>query len=132
MRGSLSVMLYGIAADGVTLLHAAFIAFVVGGGLLVWRWPRAAWLHLPAAAWGALVELMAWPCPLTPLENALRRAAGEVGYPGSFVEHWIAPVIYPAGLTTPTQLQLGLLVIAVNAVVYAVALAKRRPPRGRQ
>lgn len=122
-------MLYGIAADAVTLLHAAFIAFVVAGGLLVCRWPRAAWLHLPAAAWGALVEFMAWPCPLTPLENALRRAAGEVGYAGSFVEHWIAPVIYPADLAPPTQAQLGLLVIVVNAAVYAAALAKRRPPR---
>jgi hypothetical protein len=122
-------MLYGIAADAVTLLHAAFIAFVVGGGLLVWRWPRTAWLHLPAAAWGALVEFMAWPCPLTPLENALRGAAGEVGYAGSFVEHWIAPVIYPAGLAPPTQVQLGLLVILVNAAVYALVLTKGRPPR---
>ncbi len=125
-------MLYAVSADAVALLHAAFIVLALAGGLLAWRWPRAAWLHLPAAAWAALVELMAWPCPLTPLENALRRAAGEEGYAGSFVERWLVPWIYPPDLAPPTQVQLGLLVIAVNAAVYAFALVKRRRPRGRE
>ncbi len=117
-------MLYGVGADAVTLLHAVFIAFVVAGGLLVWRWPRVAWLHLPAAAWGALVELMAWSCPLTPLEDALRRAAGEAGYTDGFVERWIVPAIYPAGLAPPTQLELGVFVIGVNLLLYACVQAR--------
>lgn len=117
-------------ADLVVVAHLGFVAFALAGGLLALRWRRIVWLHLPAAVWAVLVEWMGWICPLTPLENALRRAAGEVGYAGSFVEHWLAPVIYPAGLAPPTQVQLGLLVIVVNAGVYAFVLAKRRPPRG--
>ena len=74
-----------LAADAVLVVHLAFVAFVVAGGFAALRWPRIAWIHLPAACWGVLVEWLAWPCPLTPLEIALRRSAGEAGYGGGFV-----------------------------------------------
>jgi hypothetical protein len=95
-----------------------FVLFVVLGGLLVLRWPRLAWLHLPAAVWGALIEFAGWICPLTPLENRLRRAGGTAGYAGGFVEHYLLPVLYPVGLTRGVQYVLGAGVVLVNAAVY--------------
>jgi hypothetical protein len=111
-------MLLRLAADALVLLHLAFILFVLCGGLLLLRWPRLAWLHLPAVAWGATVELFHLLCPLTPWENQLRRAAGQAGYDGGFVEHYLIPLIYPAGLTPQIQLWLGGVVLLVNGVVY--------------
>ncbi|MDD0842761.1 DUF2784 domain-containing protein [Pseudomonas sp. Gutcm_11s] len=117
-------MLLRLAADAVVLVHLLFILFVLGGGLLVLRWPRLALLHLPAAAWGVAVELLHLYCPLTPLENQLRRAAGEAGYAGGFVEHYLIPLIYPAGLTPQIQLWLGALVLVVNLLVYGWLLLR--------
>lgn len=111
-------MIYSALADVVLVLHFGFILFVVLGGLLALRWPRAALLHLPTAAWGFLIELFGWICPLTPLENSLRRAAGEAGYSGGFIEHYLLPVIYPGGLTREIQLGLAAAVVAINLVVY--------------
>lgn len=105
-------------ADATMLAHFAFIAFVVLGGLLALRWPRITWVHLPAAAWGVLIELRGWICPLTPLENYFRRRGGESGYSGGFIERYLEPVIYPPGLSPPTQLGLAALVLLVNAGVY--------------
>jgi hypothetical protein len=73
-----------------------------------------------------LIELRGWICPLTPLENSLRASAGQAGYAGGFIEHYLLPVLYPAGLTGGIQLVLGALVIAVNAVVYAMLLRRWR------
>ncbi|MEM5431622.1 DUF2784 domain-containing protein [Cupriavidus oxalaticus] len=111
-------------ADLVVIVHGLFIVFVVAGGLLVLRWPRLAWVHLPAAAWGVMIEWSGWICPLTPLENALRRAAGEAGYGGGFVERYLLPLIYPPGLTPAVQLWLGLIVLVVNVAVYAAVYAR--------
>lgn len=119
-------MSYATLADATLVLHLAFIAFIVLGGLLVARWPRTAWLHVPAAVWGVLIEIGGWICPLTPLENWLRLRAGEQGYSGSFVEHYLLPVIYPDGLTRDVQLVLAGLVLAVNVTVYALVLGRRR------
>jgi hypothetical protein len=116
----------GWLADLVVVIHFLFIAFVVGGALLLFRWPRVAWVHLPAAAWGVLVEWSGRICPLTPLENALRRAAGEAGYGGGFVERYLLPVIYPAGLTPAIQLWLGAFVLALNLAIYAGWWRRRR------
>lgn len=115
-------MTYRIAADAVLLLHLAFILFVVVGGLLVLQWPRLALLHLPAVVWGATVEFLHLICPLTPLENRLRLAAGEQGYSGGFIEHYLEPLIYPAGLTPGIQLWLGTLVLLLNLVPYGLLL----------
>lgn len=115
----------GLAADILVLLHLAFIVFVGLGGLLVFRWPRWAWAHVPAFAWGALIEFNGWVCPLTPWEQRLRQAAGENGYSGGFVEHYLLPLIYPAGLTREVQLMLGLLVLVVNALVYGFLFWRR-------
>lgn len=122
-------MPYLLLADAVLLLHLAFIAFVVAGALLVWRWPRLAWLHLPALAWGAYAVIGGAVCPLTPLENALRRRAGDAGYAGGFVEHYVLPILYPAGLTPGVQAWLGAFVVTLNAAIYAVAVARRRRAR---
>ncbi|MGC3873756.1 DUF2784 domain-containing protein [Halomonas sp. GXIMD04776] len=116
---------YRIAADAVLILHLAFILFVVLGSLAVLRWPRLAWLHLPAAAWGAALELNGWICPLTPLENSLLRAAGESGYTGGFIEHYLIALIYPAGLTPTIQLWLGAGVLAINLPIYAYLLLRQ-------
>jgi hypothetical protein len=113
-------------ADLVVIVHGLFILFVVAGGLLVLRWPRVAWLHLPAAAWGVLIEWSGWICPLTPLENTLRQAAGQAGYSGGFVERYLLPLIYPAGLTPAVQLWLGAVVLAVNVAVYVLWWLRRR------
>ena len=110
-----------LLADALVAVHLAFIAFVVAGGLLALRHRGWAALHLPAAAWGAFAELTGTVCPLTPLENALRRSAGEAGYAGGFIEHYVVPLIYPEDLTARAQVVLGLSVIAINAVVYAFA-----------
>lgn len=117
-------MAHRILADGVLVVHAAFIAFVVAGGLLV-RWRRrVAWLHLPAVAWGALIEFRGWICPLTPLEIWARAQAGETGYPGGFIEHYLLPVVYPGALTRELQIVLGALVLIVNALVYAWVVSR--------
>jgi hypothetical protein len=102
------------------------VLFVVLGGLLVLRWPRAAWLHLPAALWGALIEFTGCICPLTPLEQRLRRAGGDATYSGGFIEHYIVPVLYPTGLTRTTQIVLGAFVIALNLAIYGWVLGRRR------
>ncbi len=108
-----------LLANALVLLHLAFILFVVAGGLLVARDKRLIWLHLPAAAWGALIEFMGWICPLTPLENHFRKLSGEAGYEGGFIEHYLLPLIYPEPLTTATQTVLGILVLAINFLVYS-------------
>jgi Protein of Unknown function (DUF2784) len=121
-------MIAQLAGDAVVVVHFAFIVFVVLGGVLAWRNPMLAWLHVPAALWGAYAELTATICPLTPLENALRASAGQSGYTDGFVEHYLMPLIYPVGLTPEHQHWIGALVIAINVVVYAIAfaLARRR------
>lgn len=115
-----------LAADAVLLLHAAFVAFVVLGGLAVWHWPRMVWAHGPAVAWGVWIELSGGLCPLTHLEDALRQQAGEQGLPGGFVERTLLPLIYPENLTRPTQWMLAAGVIGVNAVVYGLLWQRRR------
>ena len=116
-------------ADLVLVVHAAFIVFVVVGALAVWRWPALVWLHVPAVFWGVLLELRGWTCPLTPLENALRKAGGEAGYAGGFVDHYLSPIVYPPGLTPGIQVALGVGVLALNAGAYFL-LWRRRSPRG--
>jgi hypothetical protein len=119
-------MFLKLAADFVVLLHLAFILFVVLGGLVVFRWPRFMWLHIPAAAWGAFIELTGRVCPLTPLENRLRIAAGETGYSGGFIEEYLIPVVYPDGLTRWVQISLGVGVVVINLVLYGLLVARRR------
>lgn len=109
---------FGLLANVVVLLHFAFVLFVVLGGLLALRWPAVRWLHLPAAAWGAWIEVSGGVCPLTPLEQALRRRAGEPVYSGDFVGRYILPVLYPEGLTRRIQVMLAVIVVSVNLGVY--------------
>ncbi len=123
-------MLFRAAADLVLVAHAAFVVFVLLGGLLVARRPQMAWLHLPAAAWGVVVELARGICPLTPLENYLRERAGLAAYQGDFVEHYLLPVLYPARLTPVLQIWLGVLAIVVNLCVYLYVLRAARTASG--
>lgn len=119
-------MIYRVLADLVLVIHLAFVLFVVLGGLLVPRWPRLAWLHLPAAVWGVLIEYSGWICPLTPLENSLRVKGGEAGYSTGFIQHYIQPTLYPSGLTRPTQLVLGSIVLLLNLAAYAIVFRRSR------
>lgn len=107
-----------VAATAIAILHLLFILFVIFGGLLVLRWPRLMWVHLPAAAWGVLIEFFSWYCPLTKWENLLLQAAGKAGYSGGFVAHYIMPVIYPAGLTRGLEIAIGVFVLVLNAGIY--------------
>jgi hypothetical protein len=118
-------MLYRILADLVVVFHLGFVLFAVLGGLLVLRWPRLAWIHLPVALWGIWVEFSSTICPLTPLENHLRQLGGEAGYSGGFIAHYILPVLYPAGLSPRVQIALGVFVALLNVGVY-VALWRSR------
>ena len=118
-------MLYRVLADLVVILHLAFIVFVVAGGLLALRWRWLPLVHVPAALWGLCIELSGGICPLTPLENALRRAAGASGYSDSFIEHYVLPVVYPASLSPWLQLVLAGLLVSANLLVYSVVLWRR-------
>jgi Protein of Unknown function (DUF2784) len=102
--------------------------FVVGGGLLVVHWPRLAWVHLPASAWGVLIEFAGWICPLTPLENYLRQRSGESAYQGEFIEHYVLPLLYPAHLTRGGQIWLGTIALAINVLVYWQVIRKTSRP----
>jgi hypothetical protein len=117
-------MWYRIAADAVVIIHLGFVAFVMVGGLLALRWPRLVFVHLPAMTWGILIEFFGWTCPLTPLENTLRKAGGMAGYTGGFVEQYLIPVMYPAHLTRAIQVALGLLLLISNVPVYVVLLRR--------
>jgi len=123
-------MLHRFLADVLVAVHLTFVLFVVSGGALVlWR-RRLALLHLPVAAWGVLIELSGWVCPLTPLEVRLRRLGGEAGYSGGFVEHYILPVLYPSGLTRQHQVWLGILVGILNLGIYGWILRRMAKSRG--
>ena len=111
-------MFWQFAAVALALLHLGFILFVLFGGFLVLRWPRVAWVHLPAAVWGVLIEFAGLWCPLTRWENECLRRAGREGYSTGFVEHYILPLVYPAGLTRELEIAIGVLVLIVNAGVY--------------
>ena len=120
----------GILADAVLLIHAAFVAWAVFGVLVVWRWPWLAALHLPALAWAIWIEASGRVCPLTPLEVSLRREAGESGYTGGFIDHYVGGVLYPAGLTREAQWTMAGLLIAVNVVVYGLLVLRAARRRG--
>jgi hypothetical protein len=115
-----------VGADVIVALHFAFVLFVVLGAVLSLRWPRVAWFHVPAVIWGAFVEFTGRICPLTPLENRLRRSAGETANQGDFIAHYVLPVLYPNGLTQRDQLVLGGVALTINIAIYAVVLAHHR------
>lgn len=117
-------MRHAFLADAVLLLHGLFIVWVVFGGIAVIARPLLAWLHLPAVAWAVWISWSGSTCPLTPLEQSLRRAAGQAGYEGGFIEHYLTAVIYPQGLTVDLQLLFGAIVLGINLALYAVAITR--------
>ena len=119
-------MAYRLQADMLVFLHFAFILFILFGGLIVlWRrW--VIWLHLSSAAWGVVIEFTGWVCPLTPWENALQAKAGQIGYGGGFIEHYLVSLIYPVGLTPQIQVCLGVIVLALNIGIYGYVATKLR------
>jgi len=118
--------MFHVLADIVLVLHLLFVAFVVLGGLLAFRWRRAPWIHIPAALWGVVVEFTGWFCPLTPLENHLRERAGLPTYESDFLARYALPLLYPDGLTREAQLVLGGFALAVNVAIYAVVISRAR------
>ena len=117
-------MVYRLLADFVLLLHLAFIIFVIFGGLLALKNVKWAWIHVPAAVWGGLVEFAGWICPLTPLENWLSLRAGAGTYQERFIAHYLLPLIYPTGLTRNVQIILGAGVVLISVIVYSLVLHK--------
>ena len=117
---------YPVLADLVVLLHVVFVVFAVLGGFLAVRWPRLIWIHLPAVIWAAIVEFCGWICPLTPLENWLRRKGGESGYASDFIAHYIFPVLYPENLTQEIQIALGVFVVLINLAIYIWILRNKK------
>jgi hypothetical protein len=118
-----------LLADLILVGHLGIIAFAVFGALLALRWSWAPLVHLPVLAWAAYIEISAGICPLTPLENSLRQTAGESGYSGSFIEHYLVPVVYPRGLTSSAQLWLAASLLLLNGLFYAYVVARRRALR---
>lgn len=122
----------GILADLLVLFHFFFVLFVTFGGIFILKSPKVVFFHLPALLWGILIEFSGWICPLTPLENLLRRMGGEAGYEGAFIEHYIIPILYPAELTRELQIGFGVALIAVNGLFYGLLIARiRRIKKGR-
>ena len=119
-------MPYRILADTIVVIHLGFVLWVIFGGFLVMVRPRLAWFHLPAAAWGAWVELGAESCPLTTLENWLRLRGDQAGYSGGFIAHYILPVIYPAGLARGGEIVLGTALVVGNLAIYGLAILRHR------
>jgi uncharacterized protein DUF2784 len=126
--GQSQCVIFRWLADIVVLVHAGFVVFVIVGAMFALRWPRVAWVHVPTAIWGALIEFGGWICPLTPLENALRERAGGAGYAGGFIEHYVLRTLYPAGLTAEGRWWLGGLVVTINLIAYA-AIWRRHASR---
>ena len=117
-------MIYSFLADLLMLFHLVFILYVMAGALLIFKWPKTLWLHLPSCFWGMTVEFTGWICPLTTWEIQLRRLAGEEGYTGSFIEQYLIPIIYPSGLNREIQMLLGSTVLIVNLSLYTLILIK--------
>ena len=117
-------MIYRALAEVTLATHAVFIAFVVIGGFLAIHVRRVARFHIPCAIWGALIEFAGWTCPLTPLENVLRRAGGEAGYNEGFIERYLLPLIYPGDLTRELQFLLGALAVGLNLIAYWLVLRR--------
>ena len=120
---------YQLLADLVVLVHVAFVVFAVLGGLLAARWRRLVWIHLPAVIWAVIVEFFGWVCPLTPLENWLRRRGGQAGYPSDFIAHYILPALYPEELSREVQICLGALVLLINLSVYTWIFRRKKTSR---
>ena len=119
-------MRYQLYADSIAFIHLLFVLFVMFGSLLLLRWPRVIWLHLPALAWGLIVEFSGAICPLTPLESRLRAMAGETGYTDDFLSRWLLTVLYPEQLTRGLQIALGTSLLVLNLSLYVWIWKKSR------
>ena len=118
-------MIYRLLADILALAHLGFVIFVAVGCFLLLRWPRLIWIHAPMVIWGIAISILQWECPLTPLENWLRRAGGEAGFDGSFLDHYLMPVLYPPGLTPNKGLVIAFLLFVVNGLIYTHVFRSR-------
>ena len=119
-------MAYGLLVDIVVVIHVAFVCFVVGGGIAVWRWPWGMWIHIPAVVWAVGIEWYGATCPMTPLENWLRHRAGQVVSEGDYLAQYLEPLLYPRGLTRTVQIVLGVLVLGINVAAYVWLYRRRR------
>ncbi|MGQ1784992.1 DUF2784 domain-containing protein [Saccharicrinis sp. GN24d3] len=119
-------MVYKVLADIIFMLHLFFIVFVVLGGILVLRWEKLVWVHIPLALWGVIVEWGNFICPLTPLENKLRELGGGTGFELSFTEQYLYPIVYIDNLNREVQLVLGLIVLFINFVVYSMVFLRKK------
>ena len=119
-------MLAYLLANILLIIHFGFIVFALFGGLFLFRYRWVAWVHIPAFIWAALISFAGWICPLTPWEVSLRKAAGQEGYSGGFVEHYLTPIIYPAGYTREFAIAAGITVLVINLLIYGFVIYKRK------
>ena len=119
-------MVYRWLAVAVVALHLGYLAYLVAGGFLAWRWRRTVALHLVAAIWGVLIVTTAAPCPLTWLQNALRTRGGQRGLHASFIDTYVSGVFYPVDHEIAARALVSL-VIAVSWLGLAIRCARPRP-----
>ena len=119
-------MIAKLIADALVVLHFSFIVFVILGGLSALKWPRIALIHIPCAIWGVLIEFYGWICPLTHFEQYFRKTASDIGYSGSFIQHYLLPIIYPYGLTREIQFELGVMVASLNLFIYLIVILNKK------
>lgn len=118
--------IYLLLAEITVLLHFLFVVFVTIGALLLLRWPKLIWLHLPALFWGIYIQFSGGYCPLTPLEKTFRQLAGIETYDGGFINHYLIPIIYPPGLTYEMQIMIGIGLIVMNLLFYGLYVFRIR------
>jgi hypothetical protein len=111
----------------ILVVHFGYLAFVVVGGFLAWRWPRVFWVHLAAAAWGLAVVGIPLTCPLTTAEYWARRQAGQKTHTAGFIDRYIEGVLYPQRFTLLLQVLVGVTVVGswVGAYLYRRHLRRR-------
>ncbi len=125
-------MLYRRLADFVVLMHCLTAVYLFIGGFLAWSYPWTVLIHIPFALWVSTAFVMGWTCPLTPLENWLRRAAGTRGYEGSFVDHYLARFVLPETDAQPSALGrrneiiLGLVFCVLTILPHTAKLGQYR------
>lgn len=122
-------MFYKILADFILIFHLLFILFVLLGGLLAFKKPKVIWLHIPVFIWGVLISIFRWVCPLTPLETYLRLNAGQEGYEGGFISHYIIPIIYPDDFGPVMGMYYAIIVIACNVIIYSLLICSIKKHR---
>ena len=88
-------IVFQLLAAGVLMLHLLWILWVIFGCLLTRRRRLLAWFHIASLIYSIVIEVGAWPCPLTWAEQWAERRAGMAAYEEDFLIHYLEAVVYP-------------------------------------